>query len=76
MVGTILVFDENCYLTPLKWDHPLPPMWQFKVLIYMYLKTRSTIQRKSDQSDHPVLRKCPKRVYLLEYLDVSLKQHN
>ena len=75
MVGTILVFDENCYFTPLKWD-PLPAQWKSKVLTCMYLETLSTIQKKSDKSYHPVLRKQPKRVYLLEYLDVSVKQQN
>ena len=42
----------------------------------LYLEMPSTMQKESDQSDHPVPRKRPKRVDLLEYLDVSLKQQN
>ena len=34
------------------------------------------MEKESDQSDHPVLRKRPKRADLLEYFDVSLKQQN
>jgi hypothetical protein len=42
----------------------------------LYLKTPCTMQKETDQSDHPVLRKRSKHADLLQYFDVSLKQQN
>ena len=42
----------------------------------LYLKTPGTMQKESDQSDHPVMRKRPKCAVLLEYFDVGLKEQN
>jgi hypothetical protein len=73
--GTIIVFAVKYLWTPKSGNSKFSQLYVVGTL-NLYLKTPGTKRKESDQSDHHVLRKHPKRAVLLEYFDVRQKQQN
>jgi hypothetical protein len=64
---TIFVFAEKMFFDPKSGNSKFSQSYVVGTL-NLYLKRPGTMQKKSDQSDHPVLRKRQKHSVLMEYL--------